>query len=164
MQYRLADTLKELGDALAGDPARLDEALRALDEAVGLASPLSDRFPSTLHYAKYLPILRADRGSTRLEAGQLEPARDDLAFADARLAGRVREETDSAEPLREHGKVKAALARLADRGGLREQARALMLEACDLQQRALAIDPNSRVDRTLLERHRAAQKGLDAPK
>jgi serine/threonine-protein kinase len=162
IQYTLADALNELGKALALDTARLNPALAAHDEAVELMTPLTEKFRSVTLYPRALAGFRADRGATRLAAGQLLGARDDLEHARAHLAGRADREKDALEPLQQLGKVTGDLARLAARRGQADDARTLFNEAINLQQRALTLDPRSRVDDELLRRHQADLKSLDA--
>jgi eukaryotic-like serine/threonine-protein kinase len=162
-KYLLANALKELADAQAADPAKLPEALRNLDEAVNLFTPLLKDFPNTVFYPRYLVSLRADRGSIRRGAGQLVGAREDLTYADGELVKRLRTEKEPADPLRQHGKVKASLARLTDQEGNREAARALVGEAIALQRKALEFDPARRTDIDLLDQHLALQKELAGP-
>ena len=157
----MVDALEELGEARAADPARIGRGLDDLDEAVTLFTPLPGEFPNVAHYPKRLTALRASRGSIRLRAGRLEPARADLVFAEARLAERVTIERDSADPPRQLGKVKADLARLADHEGRRPEARSLADEAMELQARAIGLDPGRRSDQKLLDRHRTLRQGLE---
>ena len=160
LQYLLADTLRERAGALGRDPMHLAEAIVALDEAIARLTSLVAHFPMAVVYAQDLVIFRAERGATCLAAGRLEAAREDLAHAEEQLARRVDREKNSLEPVQHLGKVKGHLARLAARRGQNDQARALIKEAIEIQQRALAIDSESRVDQELVKQHRAFQKEL----
>ena len=61
LQFLLADALKERAAAIGGDPTHAPQALAALDEGVILMTPLVNRFPLVVFYARYLAILRGDR-------------------------------------------------------------------------------------------------------
>ena len=162
LQFLLADALKEVRRhrSAAIPRIRRPQALAALDEGVILMTPLVNRFPLVVFYARYLAILRGDRGATRLAADQLDQAHDDLAYAQTQLSQRVQREKNALEPIQQLGKVKGSLARLAAGSGRAADARSMIGEAIDLQQKALVIDPVSRVDHDLLEQHRAFQKSL----
>jgi serine/threonine-protein kinase len=160
-QAQLADALKDLGKVLSGDTSRRDQALAAHDEAVGLMTTLTEKFRAVAVYPRILAGLRADRGATRLAAGQLDGARDDLEYARRHLAVRVEREPDAPVPAQQLGKVTGELARLAKARGRGDEARALLRDAIGLQQRALKLAPESRFDRELLERHRADLEALD---
>ena len=164
IRYLLADALMRQADARAIDPTRLVEALGDLDEAVELFMPLLKQYPSIAFYPKFLATLRADRGAIRLAANRLPQARENLEAAEGLLAERVRTEKDLANPLRDLGKVKADRARLADREGNRERARAIADEAVALQRRALEVDPARRVDLDLLARHETLRRSLEGPR
>ena len=159
----LAKALDELAEAEATDPARRARALANLDEAVGLVEPLLVEYPRIVYYPRLLASLRANRGEVRLADGRLEPARVDLAFADASLVERVKTGPAQADPLGQHARVKAALARLAALEGDPAKARGLADEAVDLQRRASDLEPARPSERACLEKYRALRKKLDGP-
>jgi len=100
IRFLLADSLKELAGALAPQPARRTEAISFLNEAIGLVEPLVSRFPSTVFYARYVALLRADRGAVRGDAGQLDGAQEDLEFARRSLAQRWKRKRMHSSPCR----------------------------------------------------------------
>jgi serine/threonine-protein kinase len=164
VRYLLANALMERADARATDPARLGEALGDLDEAVELFEPLKKQYPSVAFYPRFLATLRAARGTIRLAANRLPLAREDLEYAGGVLAERARAEKIPADPLRELGKVKADLARLTDREGNRERARAIADEAVNDQRQAQATEPNRPIDLDLLSKHEALRRSLEGPR
>ncbi len=80
--------------------------------------------------------------------------------AENQLTERTKTEKNAPEPIRQLGKVKGNLARLAAGRGQLEKARALINEAIEIQQKSLTIDPHSRLDRDLLADHRAFHREL----
>ena len=160
VQYLLADNLKERAALAASEASRRGESLAFLDESVNQITPLLSRFPSIVVYPHFLATVRSQRGATRLEAGRLEEAEEDLTLARKHLARRVEIEQGNAEPLQELGKVEGLLARLAARRNRKPEALTHLESAINLQKQALAIDPKSRTDKELLERHLALQMEL----
>ena len=88
VQYLLADNLKERAALAASEASRRGESLALLDESVNQITPLLSRFPSIVVYPHFLATVRSQRGATRLEAGRLEEAEEDLTLARKHLARR----------------------------------------------------------------------------